>query len=171
MRACYESQLNPTPLALIDRRIAVEDTPLCATEISILFGPRSVPAMAANIRNQSKWALFKCRACGRCCSELGLPYDPYRVSDISATLGITADELIHKYYGHPAGDGKHWVSDNEKRKPCPFLVPEGNRMTCRIYSVRPEACRAFPFDTDLGACGVDCPAAEVVALKLGTKGS
>ena len=60
--------------------------------------------MAANIRNQSKWALFKCRACGRCCSELGLPYDPYRVSDISATLGITADELIHRYYGHPAGD-------------------------------------------------------------------
>lgn len=128
--------------------------------------------MPAIVRNQPKWDLFQCHKCGRCCSELGLPYDPQRVNDISIFLGITGDELIHTYYGHPAGDGKHWVSDDEKRKPCPFLlVSEGSGMTCRIYPVRPEGCRAFPFDTDFGTCGVDCPAAKIVVLRLGTKRS
>jgi Fe-S-cluster containining protein len=82
-------------------------------------------------------------------------------------LGIAPQELIHKYYGRAAADGKHWISEDEKRKPCPFLVSEdGRKKACAIYPVRPAGCRAFPFDSDFGTNGVNCPAAAEVAAKL-----
>lgn len=120
-------------------------------------------------RNAKKWELFKCHQCGKCCTELGLPYDAQRVPDIAQFLGITVEDVIHTYYGKPAGDGQHWVSEDQKRKPCPFLITDGNKKACRIYPFRPEGCRAFPFDTDFGTSGVTCPAVEDVCAKLGLR--
>lgn len=117
-------------------------------------------------RNAEQWNLFKCHQCGKCCTELGLPYDPRSVPNIAAFLGISIEDVIHTYYGKPAGDGKHWESEDHKRKPCPFLVDDVNKKACRIYCVRPEGCRAYPFDTDFGTSGVDCPAAKETYAKL-----
>lgn len=121
---------------------------------------------ASTTRNASKWKLFKCHRCGKCCTELGLPYDPERIPDIAEFLGITVEEVIHTYYGYPAGDGQHWISEDHKRKPCPFLIADEDKKACSIYPVRPSGCRAYPFDTDLETNGVDCPAAKEVYVRL-----
>lgn len=117
-------------------------------------------------RNAEQWKLFSCHRCGKCCTDLGLPYDPFRISEMAAFLNMSVEDVIHTYYGDPAGDGKNWIPDDAKRKPCPFLISEGHRRACRIYPVRPDGCRAFPFDTDNGTNGVECPAAKEVYVKL-----
>jgi Fe-S-cluster containining protein len=94
------------------------------------------------VTNTEMWELFSCHRCGKCCSELGLPYDPFKIHDIANFLGISVEDVISTYYGKPAGDGKHWIPDDAKRKPCPFLTTDGSRKSCRIYPVRPEGCRA-----------------------------
>ena len=120
-------------------------------------------------RNAEEWSLFKCHRCGKCCMEAGLPYDPERIHDMATYLGMTIKDLIHTYYGSSAGDGKHWIPDEAKRRPCPFLQREGSTYACGIYPVRPRPCRAFPFDTDFGTGGVACPAEREVRLALASK--
>lgn len=106
--------------------------------------------------NSSAPKYFKCTQCGKCCRKLGLPYDPDRIHEMAHYLGITIDELIEKCYGNVTiTSGKRfWTRDWRKGRPCPFLKEDN---TCGIYSVRPNACRAFPTQTDFGDCGVGCP--------------
>lgn len=117
-------------------------------------------------RNAEKWDLFECYQCGKCCTELGLPYYRDSIPAIAQFLGISMVDVMHTYYGKPAGDDEHWELEDSKMMPCPFLIVDANRKACRIYPVRPDGCRAFPFDTDFGTCGVACPAAEKVYVKL-----
>ncbi len=88
---------------------------------------------------------------------------------MASYLGMTVAEVIHTYYGRPTDDGKHWIPDEAKRRPCPFLKREGSAYACAIYPVRPGPCRAFPFDTDFGTGGVACPAAKEVPIVLASK--
>jgi Fe-S-cluster containining protein len=118
-------------------------------------------------KNQQFWERFTCHRCGKCCTQLGLPYDARALPGMADFLGIGIDELVQKYYGHRSEDGQQLVSEDRKRKPCPFLVTEGHKKACGIYPVRPEGCRAFPFDTDFGTNGVPCPAAKEVYVSLG----
>ena len=97
--------------------------------------------------------------------QLGLPYDVTALSEMARYLGIGIDELLQRYYGRRSDDGKHLIFDEGKQKPCPFLVSEGSMKTCKIYPVRPQGCRAYPFDTDFGRNGVDCPGASEVYVK------
>jgi hypothetical protein len=72
-------------------------------------------------------------------------------------LKMDADDIIERYYGNLVKhNGKKFIEKYQKdrRTPCPFL---GNDKNCTIYPVRPDACRAYPLDTDLGRCGIDCP--------------
>lgn len=112
------------------------------------------------------WKYFRCEGCGKCCEETGLPWDPQRSHKIAKFLGILVSQLIEKYYGKIISNGKHWKSEEEKRTPCPFLKSEGIKKSCLVYLVRPEACELYPFETDFGRCGVDCPAAKKVFDKL-----
>ncbi len=112
------------------------------------------------------WKNFKCTRCGICCEETGLPWDPHRSHKIAEFLNISISQLIEKYYGRITSDGTHWESEEEKRTPCPFLKSEGVQKSCLIYPVRPEPCELYPFETDFGRCGVDCPAAKKVLEKL-----
>ena len=82
-------------------------------------------------------------------------------------LGISVDELVHKHYGHKSEGGRHLLLEDHKRKPCPFLVLDGAKHRCRIYQVRPQGCHAFPFETDFGRNGVECPGAREVYASLG----
>jgi len=121
---------------------------------------------AVHSHHSEEWTLFKCHRCGKCCTEAGLPYDPKRIHDMASYLGMTVKDVIHTYYGNPAEDGKGWIPDHTRRRPCPFLRREGSLYACGIYPVRPGPCRAFPFDTDFGTGGVACPAAKEVRLVL-----
>lgn len=118
------------------------------------------------MRNLKLWERFRCHQCGKCCTELGLPYDALALPDMAKFLGISIDELVEKYYGHASEDRQHLIFNEHKRKPCPFLVAEGTKNACSIYPVRPSGCRAYPFDTDFGRNGVDCPGAKEVYVAL-----
>jgi len=118
-----------------------------------------------------RWDLFECQRCGKCCVQIGLPYDPESIFEISKFLNLEVEQVIEKYYGRFTQNRKAWESETHKRRPCPFLSMDGDRKSCSIYSVRPLGCRAYPFDTDFGRQGVDCPGAELVYAKLEEKRS
>lgn len=106
------------------------------------------------IHTESDWTIFDCRKCGRCCKEIGLPYDPRFVRRLANNYESSFEKIIERYYGRWINDNK-WTSMEEKRTPCPFLK-ENKR--CKIYSIRPDSCRAYPLDTDFGRQEVNCPA-------------
>lgn len=112
------------------------------------------------------WKYFECHRCGKCCIEIGLPYDPHSIFSIAETMGLSVRETIERYYGTYTEDGQHWISDDSKRTPCPFLRFENECFYCMIYSVRPEGCRLYPMQTDAGPQGVDCPAWPTAISKL-----
>lgn len=118
------------------------------------------------MRNDKRWKLFGCQRCGKCCAEIGLPYDPESIHEIARFLRLSLDEILEKYYGTITDDRKGWMSEDHKRTPCPFLEEDGDRKSCSIYEVRPLGCRLYPFETDFGRQGVDCPAAEIVYERL-----
>jgi Fe-S-cluster containining protein len=113
-----------------------------------------------------RWNLFECQRCGKCCFEIGLSYDPESIFQISRFLSLEVGQVIEKYYGRIIEIGKSWEPEIHKRRPCRFLLVDGDRKSCRIYPVRPMGCRAYPFETDLGRQDVDCPGAELVYTKL-----
>ena len=118
------------------------------------------------MREDRRWDLFECQRCGKCCVEIGLPYDTKSIFEISEFLNLEVSQVIEKYYGRIMEIVKPWEPEIQKRRPCPFLRVDGERKSCPIYSVRPLGCRAYPFATDLGRQGVDCPGAEIVYAKL-----
>ncbi len=80
-----------------------------------------------------------------CCSNLFLPLTPYDIIRIRDKLGLSTDEFLLLYTepfilpksGLPIVRLK--MQDNED-KTCPFLGDGG----CKIYEVRPLACRYYP---------------------------
>ncbi|MBN1516310.1 YkgJ family cysteine cluster protein [Candidatus Sumerlaeota bacterium] len=118
------------------------------------------------MRQDRRWEHFECQQCGKCCIEIGLPYDPKSIFEIAKFLGLGVNQVIEQYYGHITEDGKDWESEDHKRTPCPFLNVDDDRKSCTIYSVRPEGCKLYPFNTDGGRQNVDCPGARIVYAKL-----
>lgn len=106
----------------------------------------------------SLWASFKCQQCGQCCEKLGLPWPSSKnLKEMAKFLKMDADDIIERYYGNLVKhNGKKFIEKYQKdrRTPCPFL---GNDKNCKIYTVRPDPCRAYPLDTDFGRCEIDCP--------------
>jgi Fe-S-cluster containining protein len=103
---------------------------------------------------KSSWELFECKRCGRCCIEIGLPWDPERISEIAQFLNLTYEHVIERYYGRIVKDedgrireeeedliskifgeedncipqkevGRKYLEfEDRKRTPCPFLSLE-----------------------------------------------
>ena len=113
------------------------------------------------------WNHFDCHRCGKCCTELGLPFPDgaQGLPEVAEFLGMDYDEMLQKYYGHRTADDKFQI-DEHKRKPCPFLEKRNDGMACGIYSVRPNGCRAYPIDTNFGDGGIHCPAYREAKIKL-----
>ena len=93
------------------------------------------------------WKYFECQRCGKCCLELGLPYDSEALSKISSYLNISKEEVVEKYYGRLSEDGSKWESNDSKRIPCPFLKSTCAGYYCEIYPARPEGCRVYPMES------------------------
>lgn len=118
------------------------------------------------MNSHAQWKDFRCLRCGKCCTDIGLPFDSQRIGEIARFLGLSVDEVIEKYYGRFTEDLKSWISQAGKRTPCPFLTTiDDNKTACDIYPVRPGACRQFPFDSVFGPHLVDCPAAKLASEK------
>jgi Fe-S-cluster containining protein len=106
----------------------------------------------------AQWKDFQCRRCGKCCTEMGLPYDSQKIGEIARFLGLTVDKVIERYYGRFCEDRKSWVSESHKRTPCPFIMTiSDNKKACAIYPIRPKACRQYPLESAFDARWIECP--------------
>jgi Fe-S-cluster containining protein len=103
------------------------------------------------------WEFFECQRCGKCCDQLGLPWDISKNPEIAEHLNIGLEEFFQKYYGNIIEkDGKKYYEfRDELRKPCQFL---GKDKVCLIYQVRPRQCEDYPIETNHGDSGINCPA-------------
>ena len=109
------------------------------------------------------WKYFECQQCGKCCREMGLPYDVESCFKMADFLNISIKQVIEIYYGKFSADGSEWESDDSKRTPCPFLKDTDDRYFCEIYPARPEGCRLYPMESEGGP---RCPKWEIAIAKL-----
>lgn len=121
------------------------------------------------MKDDPRWEFFKCQRCGRCCIEIGLPYDADSTRAIADFLNISFSEVIERYYGKVVQNGQSLRLLDEKRKPCPFLEKDEERYICKVYPVRPLGCKLYPFATDFGCGGVACPAARIANYQFDMK--
>ena len=99
-----------------------------------------------------------------CGISIELPYDPESIFKIAEFFGLTVEQTIEKYYGMISQDGKSWESEENIRKPCPFIIINGDGKTsCYIHPVKPDGCRDYPFDS---TGTLDCPVARTVIKKI-----
>lgn len=112
---------------------------------------------------------INCLSCANCCKTTPALVTSSDIKRIAGFLKITPKAFVQKYVLEDI-NGELSLST----VPCHFLNPDN---TCRIYEVRPQACRQFPHTDDpeyykrpkLNASNVIvCPAAYFVAEKLMT---
>ncbi|MFP4453160.1 MAG: YkgJ family cysteine cluster protein [Desulfosalsimonas sp.] len=83
----------------------------------------------------------------QCCRNLNLYLYPYDVIRLKSRMEISSGEFIDTYTHAVLREGSHFphvllaMAENDE-KTCPFLTDEG----CRIYSDRPQTCRAYPVE-------------------------
>lgn len=116
---------------------------------------------------------FKCQKCGLCCQDVGvILLHEIEIEKIADFLGMDYKNFIKKYTKKmiekmidPRGKkNEKKIKVVIKTDPCIFY----NRETgCTIHSVKPKACKAFPFLTGFGPelldkdifLNVNCPGA------------
>lgn len=112
------------------------------------------PEIAFKYRAQKA---HRCQGCGRCCKEseeiLVTPIDLQRLADHFHISIEKARAKFTKRLGQYRGI--------KRTKPCMFYDETNAR--CRIYTVRPQICRDYPFWCQIGSDRLDimgCPAGE-----------
>ena len=86
---------------------------------------------------------FQCLRCGKCCRWKGLvKITPEEADAIIGFLGIPADEFFDRMTR--ISPDRSALSLTEKEDGSCFFYDAESRL-CRIQSVKPAQCRAFPF--------------------------
>jgi len=84
-----------------------------------------------------------CRRCGWCCRNIPVHVTKHELEVIALELRVSLSSIIRSFV-HRSKKGYLFL-----RTPCPFLIKENGKYFCSIYSVRPTACRLFPFHPEL----------------------
>ena len=104
-------------------------------------------------KNENKWYIgglhFECLQCGECCAG---PDEGYiwvtkpEIGFIAEYLHEPVDQLWGKYIKRV---GKRaTIIEKPVSRDCVFLTVVNGRRGCRIYPVRPNQCRTWPFWAD-----------------------
>jgi Fe-S-cluster containining protein len=101
-------------------------------------------------RKKSPWYIdglhFECAQCGGCCSGPGEGYiwvTRPEIQFIADYLKISARELRSKYLKRIGM--RLSIIEDKNTKDCIFLEEIDSGKRCRIYPVRPNQCRTWPF--------------------------
>ena len=86
--------------------------------------------------HEEVFSFTDCLECANCCSTTGPSFTDKDIGRIAKHLRIKPSEFTEKYLR--IDEDKDYVL---QQVPCAFL-DEDNR--CKIYDVRPKACREFP---------------------------
>ncbi|MDR1916846.1 MAG: YkgJ family cysteine cluster protein [Synergistaceae bacterium] len=107
------------------------------SETSNIEPESALPWYASGLR-------FSCVGCGDCCGrEPGVvEFSPDEERSMADFLDITPEEFRITYTWQ-----KYGVLSLREREnyDCVFLHRQQNCVRCKIYPVRPEQCRSFPF--------------------------
>ncbi len=108
-----------------------------------------------------------CLACANCCRTTPALVNKEDINRISKHLKLSSKEFIKTYLLQDY-NGEYII----RRVPCTFLQDDN---TCKIYEVRPEACRRYPhtdekefiYRPDLNVANtIVCPAAYSIMERL-----
>jgi Fe-S-cluster containining protein len=88
--------------------------------------------------HQEAFATVDCTKCANCCRTLRVVVTDEDIPRIAGHLRTTVEDFIASYLERDEDDGGYHI----RTKPCPFL---GEDNLCKIYDVRPEKCRGYPF--------------------------
>jgi len=81
--------------------------------------------------------VHECQACGACCHlRVNLGKD-----DVERILRTSREKGIGEIVMEKRGD-KYWLKRDSGK--CSFLTYSGDTPRCRIYDIRPVACRLYP---------------------------
>lgn len=134
------------------------------------------PALSREIDSQAAeltkhfFSTFDCISCAKCCKSLGPRLTNRDIRIISVSLRMKTSDFFAKYL-RTDEDGDHVF----QTMPCPFIQEDN---LCRIYSVRPQACREYPhtnqagFLKNLNIHNLNyplCPAVKYVMTELSKK--
>jgi len=82
-----------------------------------------------------------CSGCSACCRWSGeVVFSPHSLPEIAALLNLDERECAERYFDL-AEDRYHLQAVETADGRCPFLIED----SCIIYSLRPTACRSFPY--------------------------
>ena len=98
---------------------------------------------------------FQCQRCGACCRITGgiVRLSDANIKEMAAFLGMTEQQFIDRETD-VSPDRKCLVLKDRPDGACAML-DEANR--CRVYAVRPEKCRTFPYEWTNADSGSYCP--------------
>jgi len=97
---------------------------------------------------------FTCRRCGACCRIEGIVrLKDEDVSKIAAHLGLREDDFIAN--GTDLAPDRQGLVLKDRPDGACAMLDERNR--CRIYPVRPEKCRTFPYEWTNDESSATCP--------------
>ncbi len=107
-----------------------------------------ITLMKTKPADKEKWYAaglhFECSQCGNCCS--GVPgyvwVTPEEINEMAAFLKLTVEQFGKKYLRRVHKDISLIELPNYD---CVFLQRNGSTVGCKIYSVRPQQCRTWPF--------------------------
>jgi Fe-S-cluster containining protein len=118
--------------------------------------------------HQEAFSIVDCTRCANCCRTMRIPVTEEDMPRIAGHLGMAPEEFIAAYLEQDKEDGGYRM----KTIPCPFL---GDDNKCKIYDVRPENCRGYPFTDkpDFPSRSItntlnamDCPAVFYIVEKI-----
>ena len=99
---------------------------------------------------KNKWYIaglhFECQACGNCCSGPDHGYiwvTKPEINFIARFLKIPVPELKKKFLKRYTL--KFSIIEADTTNDCIFLQNKPGKKTCKIYPVRPNQCRTWPF--------------------------
>ena len=87
--------------------------------------------------HEQVFAKTDCLTCGNCCRTTSPIFRDVDIERIAKHLGMRVAEFTDKYLH--MDEMRDWVLNSS---PCSFLNLEDN--SCKIYEVRPKACREYP---------------------------
>jgi uncharacterized protein len=99
--------------------------------------PRKVDRIALEL-HQEAFSIVDCTKCANCCRTLHPIVTDEDIARIARHLEMTEQDFIATYLEHDEEQRRYRI----KTSPCPFL---GDDNFCKIYDVRPEKCRGYPF--------------------------
>ena len=85
---------------------------------------------------------FSCLDCANCCKTLGPKFSPEDIDRIASHLNMSPGKFMDQYLR--TDEDRDLVLQSV---PCPFL---GEENRCKIYEVRPKACRTYPHTDSRG---------------------